>query len=128
MALNIAFFENGRPSPDQVAFKKYMAERKSNPPYGLIRYMYRYGREKAVDAVGTVYGNEAISPHASTDKRGLAAVKDVASGGLWWEELYAAEQMKQNPKLRDPELMKQLKKSKNPVVSATIKEIEDERK
>jgi hypothetical protein len=56
------------------------------------------------------------------------AVDRLSKRTEWWAKLYAAEKMKQNPKLRDPELMKQLKKSNDPVVSAAIQEIEDEKK
>jgi len=66
-----------------------------------------------------------VSLDSGTGKRGLAAIKAVATGGHWWEELYVAEKMKRNPKLRDPELVKQLKKSKHAVVREAVQEIED---
>jgi len=127
-ALELCLFEKGRPKPDQPGVRKYLSDRKEAPPYGFIKHLYRVGREEALDVVGSVYGGKSASPHAGTGRRGLAAVREVAARGHWWEELYAAEQMWQNPKLRDPELIEQLKKSKHAVVRETVQEIEDEKK
>lgn len=126
--LGFSISKKGRSHPDQPGVRKYLSKHKDTPPYGFIKYLYRTGDEKAVDVVGSVYGDKSTPAYSDTGKRGLAAVEAVARGGRWWEELYAAEKMKQNPKLRDPELMKQLKKSNDPVVSATVQEIEDEKK
>ncbi|MCZ2076628.1 MAG: hypothetical protein LC130_16725 [Bryobacterales bacterium] len=126
--LGFSISKKGRSQPDQPGVRKYLAKHKDTPPYGLIKYLYRTGDEEAVDVVGSVYGDKSSPAYSGTGKHGLAAVEAVAAGGHWWEELYVAEKMKQNPKLRDPELVERLKKSKNTVVSASILEVEDEKK
>lgn len=126
--LGFSISKKGQSQPDQPGVRKYLSKHKDAPPYGLIKYLYRTGDEKAVDFVGSIYGDKPAVTYSGTGKRGLAAIEAVAAGGHWWEDLYVAEKMKQNPKLRDPELIERLKKSKNPVVTATIQGIEDEKK
>lgn len=126
--LGFSISKKGRSQPDQSGIRKYLSKHKDTPPYGFIKYLYRTGDEEAVDVVGSVYGDKSTPAYSDTGKRGLAAVEAVARGGHWWEELYVAEKMKQNPKLRDPELIKQLKKSKSPAVNAAIQEVEDKKK
>jgi len=125
--LGFSISKKGRSQPDQPGIRKYLSKHKDTPPYGLIKYLYHTGDEEAVDVVGSVYEDKSAPTYSGTGKRGLAAIKAVATGGHWWEELYVAEKMKRNPKLRDPELVKQLKKSKHAVVRETVEEIEDEK-
>ena len=122
--LGFSISKKGRSQPDQPGIREYLSKHKDTPPYGLIKYLYRTGDEKAVDVVGSVYGDQSAPTYSGTGKRGLAAIEAVAAGGHWWEDLYVAEKMKQNPKLRDPELIERLRKSKNPVVTETIQGIE----
>lgn len=126
--LGFSISKKGRSQPDQSGVREYLSKHKDTPPYGLIKYLYRTGDEEAVDVVGSVYGDKSVPAYSGTGKRGLAAVEAVATGGHWWEELYVAEKMKQNPKLRDPDLIEQLRQSKHAVVRDAVQVIEDEKK
>jgi hypothetical protein len=123
--LGFSISKKGRSQPDQPGVRKYLSKHKDTPPYGFIKYLYRTGDEEAVDVVGSVYGDKSTPAYSGAGKRGLVAVESVAKGGHWWEELYVAEKMKQNPKLRDPKLIEQLKKSKYAIVRDSVQAIDN---
>lgn len=100
-------------------------------PNGLIKYMYAKSPDAALSSLANVYLDKdeakALVDQVKGEDEVLAVVR-LSKRPEWWAKLYAAEKMKQNPKLRDPDLIEQLKKCNNPVVSATIQEIEGEKK
>jgi hypothetical protein len=93
--------------------------------------MYAKSPDAALSSMASVYLEKAKAKafvdQVKREDEAQAVVR-LSKRPEWWAKLYAAEKMKQNPKLRDPELIEQLKKSKNPLVSTTIQEIEDEKK
>lgn len=112
-------------------YENVLHRKSADVPKGLIKYMYATSPDAALSNLATVYldKDEAkvlVNQVKSEDE--VQTVDRLSKRPEWWAKLYAAEKMKQNPKLRDPELIEQLKKSKNPVVSATVQEIEDEKK
>lgn len=123
--LGFSISKKGRSQPDQPGVRLYLSKHKDAPPYGLIKYLYRAGDEDALHVVGSVYGGKSVTAYAGAERCGVASVKAVFAGGHWWEELYAVEKVKQNPKLRDPELIEQLKQSKHAVVRESVQEIEN---
>lgn len=113
------------------SFEAYLKATKENPSEVLVKYMYHRKPDAALFSVASAYleKDEAKALVAQVKAEDEAqAVDRLCKRPEWWAKLYAAEKMKQNPKLRDPELIEQLKKSKNPAVSATIQEIDDQRK
>lgn len=119
--LGFSISKKGRSQPDQLGVRMYLSKHKDAPPYGLIKYLYRAGDEDAVNVVGSVYGGKSVAAHAGAEK---CSVEAVVAGGNWWQELYAVEKMRQNQKLRDPELIEQLKKSEHAIVREAAQEIE----
>jgi len=113
------------------SYEKVIRDARNAIPQGLVKYMYETSPDAAFSCMATVYldkdeAKTLIDQVKSEDE--VQAVDQLSKRPEWWAKLYVAEKMKQNPKLRDPELIEQLKKSKNPVVNATIQEIEDEQK
>ena len=123
--LDTACVLNGRHRPDYRAFVSYMKCSKDIQPKKLIRYMFQVNPDKALSEVEKVYAPKTKRPSEQFKGDSIRKVRSVATGNQWWQELYAAEKMRQNKNLRDPELIKQLKKSKHAVVRETIQEIED---
>jgi len=113
--LDTASVQNGRLRPDYRAFIFYLERNKEAPPQRLVRYMFQVNLDKALAEVHKVYGK------SGTEAKSLQA----AARGEWWEELYAAEKMRQNSNFRDVELIEQLKQSKHAVVRETVQEIGD---
>ena len=117
--------------PDFTPYEIIIRERKKDIPQGLIEHMYATSPDATLLNLAIVYldkdeAKTLVNQVKAEDE--AQAVARLSKRPEWWAKLYATEKMKQNPKLRDPELMKQLKKSRNPVVSATIQEIEDGKK
>lgn len=112
------------------SFEAYLKATKDNPSEALVKCMYHRKPDAALSSMASVYLDKDEAKALADQIKGgdeAQAVDRLSKRPEWWAKLYAAEKMKQNPKLRDPELMKQLKKSNDPVVSATIQEIEDEK-
>lgn len=109
---------HGPSRPDYRSLVSYIQQSKDAPPAQLVRYMFKLNPDRALPEVQKIYGK----PDA------LAKRLQAAASGEWWEQLYAAEKMKQNPKLRDPELIDQLKQSEHSVIRETVQEIEGEKK
>ena len=113
------------------SFETYLKATKDNPSEALVKCMYHRKPDAALSSMASVYldKDEAkILVDQIKTENDAQAVDRLSKRQEWWEELYAAEKMKQNPKLRDPELIKQLKKSEHAIVRETIQEIEDEKK
>jgi len=113
--LDMASVRDGPHRPDYRAFIKYIERDKKHPPIRMVGYMFRVNPDKGLTEVHKVYGK------SGTEAKSLQA----AASGEWWEQIYAAEKMRQNPKLRDVELIEELKKSRSVVVRETVQEIED---
>lgn len=117
--------------PDFQLYKDLLNKRKQNPPGWLAQHMYESAPTAALTTLAEVYLNpeqaKALVDQVKSEDD-AQSVDRLSKRPEWWAKLYAAEKMNQNPKLRDPELIKQLKKSNNPVVNATVQEIEDEKK
>lgn len=114
-----------------ASYEKVIQDARSGIPQGLVKYMYETSPDAALSSMASVYLAKDEAKALADQVRGedeAQAVDRLSRRPEWWAKLYAAEKMKQNPKLRDPELMKRLKKSKNPAVSAAIQEIEGEKK
>lgn len=116
--LDMATLRNSRSNPDFGSLVDVVKQQNNGQPERLVRYMFRVNPDKALPEVQKLYGN----PGAQTKSLQAAAT------GEWWEQLYAAEKMRQQPKLRDSELLEQLKKSKHAVVREAAQEIEDQKK
>ena len=124
--LDMATIRESRKPPNFQPLTGYLESHKDNPSKHLARYMFKLEPDQALVEVERVYAPKSAQLYFQDDS--TRSIRVVAAGGHWWEELYAAEKMKQNPKLRDPELIKQLKKSEHAIVRETIQEIEDEKK
>jgi len=116
--LDMATLRNSRSNPDFGSLADVVKQQKNGQPQRLVRYMFRVNPDKALPEVQRIYSK----PEAQ------AKSLQSAVSGEWWEQIYAAEMMRQRPKLRDPELIEQLKQSNHTVVRETIQEIEDEKK
>jgi len=118
-------------SVDYSVYRELLCTSVTNPPRSLVKYMYAKSPDAALSSMASVYLEKAKAKafvdQVKREDEAQAVVR-LSKRPEWWAKLYAAEKMKQNPKLRDPELIEQLKKSKNPLVSTTIQEIEDEKK
>ncbi len=108
---------------DFSAFTEYIAKHKVAPPMGLVKRMYVYDSEAALEGISEIYTGNAHKV-ASIEKRNIGVVKSIAKGGEWWQELYAVQKMRQSSKLRDFELIERLKKSEHPIVREAAQEIE----
>lgn len=114
-----------------ASYEKVIRDARNGIPQGLIKYMYETSPDVAFSSMATVYLDKDDAKALIDQVKGgdeAQAVDRLSKRPEWWAKLYAAEKMKQNPKLRDPELIERLKKSKNPAVSATVQKIEDEKK
>jgi len=113
------------------SFEAYLKATKENPSEILVKYMYHRKADAALSSMANVYLDKddakALVAQIKTEDEAQAIAR-LSKRSEWWAQLYAAVKMKQNPKLRDDEVIEQLQKSKNPVVSATIQEIEGEKK
>jgi hypothetical protein len=116
--LDMATLRNSRSSPDFGLLANVVRQQRSGRPERLVCYMFRLNPDKALQEVQKIYGD----PDAQAK-----SLQDAASGE-WWEQLYAAEKMRQQANLRAPELIEQLKKSKHTVVREAVHFDEDARK
>lgn len=125
--------EDRTQSDGAVDFSPYevFISESTSPPLVLIDYMYEREPDVALSSIAAVYldkdeARSLVSQLKSEDD--AQAVDRMSQRPEWWAKLYAAEKMKQNPKLRDPEIIEQLKQSKHAVVRETVQEIKDEKK
>jgi hypothetical protein len=105
---------HGPSRPDYRPVVSYIQQSKNGRPQRLVHYMFKVNPDKALPEVQKVFG----TPGAQ------AKALQAAANGEWWEQIYASEKMKQNPKLRDSELIGQLKQSPHAVVRETVQEID----
>jgi hypothetical protein len=122
--LDMASVRNGRHKPDYQAFTQYIDKNKLDPPKQLAGYMFRLNPDKALVELQKVYRPTKSMSAEYKEGDSIKGINEVAAGGKWWEELYAAEKMRQTPKLRDQKLIEQLKKSDNTAVLDVVHEIE----
>jgi len=87
--------------------------------------MYDTGRETALDVVGDVYGDKSVELRNTHGLQGVEKIRAIAAIGDWWAELYAAEQMRNNPILRDPVVIEELKNSDHSVIRKAMQDIEN---
>lgn len=115
---------SGHTSPFAV-FAPYLQRHGQNASKPLIKYMLRAIPDEAMKEIQGAFTDKRSSADHDTTGQPL---KSMVTNGHWWEELYASEKMRQNPKLRDPELIEQLKRSNHIVVRESVKEIEVDKK
>ena len=113
--LDMATLRNGRSNPDFGSLADVVKQQMKGHPERLVRYMFRVNPDKALPEVQKMFSK----PEAQ------AKSLQSAASGEWWEQIYAAEKIRQRPNLRDPELIGQLKKSKHAVVREIVQEIEN---
>ena len=90
----------------------------------LARYMFRLKPDQALTEIEKVYAPKSNRQSEQFKTDSIQKVRSVVSGRKWWQELYAAEKMRQNKKLHDPELIEQLKNSEHAIVREAAQEIE----
>ena len=94
----------------------------------LVKYMLSVRPEKALKEVRKIYASKEANAVVLTPEELLSpsVYRSYSSRVQWWEELYIAEKMRQNPKLRDSEVIQLLKASKNKMTLLTVSEFESE--
>ena len=118
-------------SVDYSVYRELLRNSVTNPPRSLIKYMYTKSPDAALSSMASVYLDKDEAKALVDQVKGedeAQAVDRLSKRPEWWAKLYAAEKMKQNPKLRDPELIERLKQSKHAVVREAVQVIEDEKK
>lgn len=126
--LNAAVLRESRITPDFALIIDYVDQHKSVPSKRLVGYMIKQNPDQALAELHKLYmPTNAMSAEYKAGNS-IKGIKEIAAGGAWWEELYAAEKMYQNPKLRNPELIKQLKNSNHEIVRETIQSINNRKK
>lgn len=126
--LDMVSVRNGRHRPDYKAFIQYIDKNKLDPPKQLAGYMFRLNSDKALAELHKLYMPTKSMSAEYKAGNSVKGINEVAAGGQWWEELYAAEKMRQNPKLRNQKLIEQLKNSNHEIVRDTIQAIDDNKK
>jgi hypothetical protein len=123
---------------DFRVYAAIISARRSDPPLGLVRYMYESDPSSAATIVAEVYAEPeqraaqiearrpvdevrktrraARQPDAAQTATARAVLKTLAMDPAWWTRLYAAAVMVQVPELRDPELVEHLRKDPHPLV------------
>ena len=117
--------------PDYSVYEELLRGSATNPPQALVRYMYQKAPDVALSTLAKVYLDKGQAKALVDQAKGQDEAKALdllSKRSEWWTELYVAEKMKKNPKLRDPKLIERLKKSKHAVVRETVRKIEDEKK
>ena len=108
-------FRGGSVDPDFSAFTAFIEKQKQDPPQDLVVYMYMLMPEMALREMRKVYSCVRVEgedlPHAE-----IETFKAIVEMGNWWESLYVAEMVRRNPRLRDPELIRQLKEDPSEIV------------
>ncbi|MDR0994533.1 MAG: hypothetical protein LBN38_08255 [Verrucomicrobiota bacterium] len=113
------------------SFEAYLKATKDSPSEALVKYMYQRKPDAALSSMASVYLDKSEAKNMVDQVEAgdeAQAVDRLSKRPEWWAKLYVAEKMKQNPKLRDFQLIDRLEKSKNPLVAAPIQEVEDEKK
>ncbi len=112
---------------DYSFYESYIKPRKESPPQPLVKYMYKKAPDAALSSMAAVYLDKDEAKALIDQVKGeddAQAVDRLSKRPEWWAKLYVAEKMKKNPKLHDPELIEQLKKSEHLIVREAAQEIE----
>lgn len=112
---------------DYSVYRELLCNSVTNPPQVLVRYMYTKSPDAALSSMATVYldKNEAktlVDQVKSEDE--VQAVDRLSKRPEWWAKLYAAEKIKQNPKLRTPAVIERLKQSEHILVKEAVEKID----
>ena len=106
--------------PDFGVYESIIRKRKGDVPKGLVRYMYAKSPESALSTMASIY---LTRDRAEALMNEAGALETLSKRSEWWVNLYVAETMKRNPKLRSSVALEHLKKSEHPLVQEAIKEI-----
>ncbi len=108
-------------------YENIIRQNKSGVPQGLVKYMYTRSSDTALLTMENVYlerdAAEVLQREVNS-KDEASLLNALSKRPEWWIQLYVAEKMEQEPKLRDLELIEQLKKSSHTIVREVVKEIE----
>ena len=95
-------------------------------PKGLIRYMYAKSPDAALSSLATVYldkdAAKALVDHVKSEDD-AQAVDQLSQRPEWWAQLYVAEKLRKNPKLRSTHVLERIKGSHHPLVKEKVAEI-----
>lgn len=138
MSLGIIAYKTSSIDPDFSEFIVYIEKHKTEPPYLLIKYMYQLQPEKALVVIDNIYSGEVSSKQleAKLKEKNPEIINTFSESNKWWENLYVAEKMRRDKKLRDPVLsnelrnpvlIKRLSENKNPIVQETMTEVTKEK-
>ncbi len=108
------------------AFIPFLKDNNEAHQPSLIKYMIRLEPDAAILALSQSYSDSTTTAELkkSVERTSANVLGAILRKGIWWQDLYVAEKMRQNPELCDPELIEQLKESEHAVVREVAQEIE----
>ena len=119
-------FHSNSKKQDFSIYQSMIAERwKTNPPLGLIAYMYDRSPAEALLTMSRIYGKPGLANDLATQarKEDRDAADSFSRRSEWWSHLYAATVMRKNPKLVEADIVKRLEQDQHPLVREALTEI-----
>lgn len=115
----------GTNAVDFSTYSQLLKDKRQSITPGFVRYLYHTSAQDglALLARNALSDGEAASVISKAKSQTAADLAQLADKGLWWLDLFVADQIARSPEKRTPTLMQRLDASTHPAVQESLKAI-----